>query len=117
MTVRNNVHIPKESWPHWTWYAIEFGIVLAIAMLVSRSISDFILKDVAAAVGQAGALESWEGITIHSKEFLALPMEVSAPIVSMSNWIFYAIVGAIFLGWYIIIRGFIIKKPIFKKEN
>ena len=25
------VHIPKESWPGWTWYAIEFGIVLALS--------------------------------------------------------------------------------------
>ncbi|MGH1566393.1 MAG: hypothetical protein ACRBB5_02985 [Nitrosopumilus sp.] len=36
------VHIPKESWPNWTWYAIEFGIVLAISMLVSREITNSI---------------------------------------------------------------------------
>ena len=35
-----NVHIPKESWPSWTWYAIEFGIVLAISMLVSREVTN-----------------------------------------------------------------------------
>ena len=34
------VHIPKESWPNWTWYAIEFGIVIAISMLVSREITN-----------------------------------------------------------------------------
>lgn len=34
------VHIPKESWPSWTWYAIEFGIVIAISMLVSREITN-----------------------------------------------------------------------------
>lgn len=33
-------HVPKESWPGWTWYAIEFGIVLAVSMLVSREITD-----------------------------------------------------------------------------
>lgn len=33
-------HVPKESWPSWTWYAIEFGIVLAVSMLVSREITD-----------------------------------------------------------------------------
>ena len=33
-------HIPKESWPNWTWYAIEFGIVLAVSMLVSREITN-----------------------------------------------------------------------------
>jgi len=36
------VHIPKESWPNWTWYAIEFGIVIAISMLVSREITNSI---------------------------------------------------------------------------
>ena len=36
------VHIPKESWPSWTWYAIEFGVVLAISMLVSREITNSI---------------------------------------------------------------------------
>jgi len=36
------VHIPKESWPSWTWYAIEFGIVIAISMLVSREVTNSI---------------------------------------------------------------------------
>ena len=42
MGVHNNVHIPSESWPHWTWYAIEFGIVMAVSMLVSREVTDSI---------------------------------------------------------------------------
>jgi len=42
MGAHDNIHIPKESWPHWTWYAIEFGIVLAISMLVSREITNSI---------------------------------------------------------------------------
>ncbi len=37
-----NAHVPKESWPGWIWYAIEFGIVLAASMLVSREITDSI---------------------------------------------------------------------------
>ncbi|MCV0430726.1 hypothetical protein [Nitrosopumilus sp.] len=36
------VHIPKESWPNWTWYAIECIIVLALSMLISREITDSI---------------------------------------------------------------------------
>jgi prolipoprotein diacylglyceryltransferase len=40
MGAHPNVHIPKESWPSWTWYAIEFGIVIAISMLVSREITN-----------------------------------------------------------------------------
>ncbi len=42
MGSHSNVHVPKESWPHWTWYAIEFGIVLAVSMLVSKEITDSI---------------------------------------------------------------------------
>jgi len=42
MGANPNVHIPKESWPNWTWYAIEFGIIIAISMLVSREITNSI---------------------------------------------------------------------------
>lgn len=82
MGTHNNVHVPKESWPHWIWYAIEFGIVLAISMLVSREITDSI-----------------EGLDP-----------------STQNWVFYSIVGGIFLGWYIIIRGLILKKNILENK-
>lgn len=40
MGVHSNIHIPKESWPHWTWYAIECVIVLAVSLLVSREVTD-----------------------------------------------------------------------------
>lgn len=39
MGAHPNVHVPKESWPGWTWYALEFGIVLAASMLISREIT------------------------------------------------------------------------------
>ena len=42
MGAHPNVHVPKESWPSLTWYAIEFGIVLAVSMLVSREITNSI---------------------------------------------------------------------------
>lgn len=83
MVTHNNVHIPKESWPRWTWYAIEFFIVLATSLLVSREITNSI-----------GGLDE-----------------------SMQNWVFYSIVGTIFLGWYIIIRGFIFKKKILENRR
>ena len=38
MGAHNNVHIPKESWPFWTWLAIEFFIVLAVGALSSREV-------------------------------------------------------------------------------
>ena len=45
-------------------------------------------------------------------EFKALDDAIEGKIVSMSNWIFYGIVGTIFGAWYLIIRGFILKKKI-----
>ena len=82
MGVHKNVHIPSESWPHWTWYAIEFGIVLAVSMLVSREITD--------------SIENLDPV--------------------QQNWVFYAIVGGIFLAWYLIIRGLILKKRILENR-
>jgi len=82
MKAHNNVHIPKESWPNWIWYAIEFGIVLAISMLVSREITDSI-----------------EGLDP-----------------TVQNWVFFSIAGAIFLAWYIVIRGLILKKKILETK-
>lgn len=112
MGAHNNVHIPGESWPGWTWYAIEFGIVLAAAMVVSWKVSDAILPQIASAAGHGAALESWAGITIHSDEFGALAPEIRNRIETASNWAFYGILGAVFLGWYILIRGFALKKRV-----
>jgi bacteriorhodopsin len=36
------IHVPKESWPNWTWYAIECVIVIAISMVTSSKITDSI---------------------------------------------------------------------------
>lgn len=42
MVAHDNIHIPKESWPHWTWYAIEFFLTLAIAVVVAFKSTDAI---------------------------------------------------------------------------
>ncbi|HJJ22884.1 MAG TPA: hypothetical protein OQH54_04120 [Nitrosopumilus sp.] len=42
MGVHPNIHIPKESWPHWTWYAIECVIVIVLSMVASSKITDSI---------------------------------------------------------------------------
>ena len=78
MGAHNNVHIPSESWPRWTWFAIEFGIVLAASMLISREL-----------VNSVGDL---------------------AP--DIQNWVFFGMVGGIFIGWYLILRAIVFKKPI-----
>jgi len=84
MGVHNNVHIPRESWPNWTWLAVEFFIVLAVSTLVSREITGM---------------------------FTQMGLDAQ-----MQNWIFWGIVGAIFVGWYIIIRWLILKKPILENK-
>ena len=40
------------------------------------------------------------------------PTEEEVSDTGLLNWIYWGIVGAVFIGWYIVIRGFIIKKPI-----
>ena len=40
MVVHPNIHIPKESWPHWTWYAIEAVLVIVLSFLASVKITD-----------------------------------------------------------------------------
>jgi len=42
VVTHDNIHIPKESWPHWTWYAIEFFITLAIAVVIAFKSTDAI---------------------------------------------------------------------------
>ncbi len=42
MGTHDNIHIPRESFPHWIWYAIECAIVGAVSFLVSREITDSI---------------------------------------------------------------------------
>lgn len=35
MGVHNNVHVPKDSWPAFAWYAIEFFVVLAVGIMIA----------------------------------------------------------------------------------
>jgi hypothetical protein len=79
MGVHGNVHIPKESWPYWTWFAIEFFIVMAVAALSSR-------------------------------EVVRMFEQTFDP--AMQNWVFFGIIGAIYLAWYIGIRPLVFKRKI-----
>jgi len=38
----DNLHIPKESFPHWIWYVIEIFIVLALSLVASSKITNSI---------------------------------------------------------------------------
>lgn len=78
MGSHNNVHVPAESWPYWTWFAIEFGIVLAASMLIGRELVNL---------------------------FPDLTPE-------LQNWVFYGFVAGVFIGWYLVIRALVFKRPI-----
>ena len=83
MGVHNNAHVPKESFPTFLWYAIEFFIVLGASIGISMSSIGYFQ--------QIGFTEE------------------------MTDWIFWGIIGAVFLVYYLIVRNFILKRPILSK--
>ncbi len=42
MGTHDNIHIPKESFPHWIWYVIEIAIVLSLSLVASSKITNSI---------------------------------------------------------------------------
>ncbi|TLX76836.1 MAG: hypothetical protein E6L05_01980 [Thaumarchaeota archaeon] len=83
MGVHNNAHVPKESFPTFLWYAIEFFIVLGAALGISMISMSYFQK-------------------------IGFTQE-------MTDWLFWGIIGAVFLCYYMIIRTFILKRPILSK--
>ena len=103
MGTHDNIHIPKESWPRFTWFVIEFFIVVAVANVLAYLV-----------------VPSFEEIATYniyeceqeSHEIKCALSEEAETDEGMLNWIYWGIVAGVFITWYIIIRGFIIKKPI-----
>ncbi len=83
MGSHNNVHVPKESWPAFLWYAIEFFIVLGAGIGISINSMDYFKK--------LGFNES------------------------MTNWIFWGIIGVVFLVYYLIVRPLLLRRPALSK--
>ncbi len=44
MGAHNNIHVPKESWPAFMWYAIEFFIALGAGLGISLNSMDYLKK-------------------------------------------------------------------------
>ena len=40
MVAHDNIHIPKESFPNWIWYAIEAIIVIGISFGISFKLAE-----------------------------------------------------------------------------
>ena len=104
MVGRDNAHIPKNSWPSFSWYVIEFAIVFAVANLIAFQI----IPAVDEMIGQQNLLIC-EQVSWLSK---CAPSEEKMSDIGLLNWVYWSIVGAVFLGWYLLIRGLILKKPI-----
>ena len=113
MTAHDNISVPNESWPNWTWYAIEFALVFVGSMVIAWQISDTILYNVAASLGHGAVLESWQGVTVMSEAFQDIPSKTQNEIVAASNWIFYIIFAGFFGIWYLGLRRIIIKTKTF----
>ncbi len=108
MVTHDNIHIPTESFPHWIWFVIEFSIVMAVAVLVSHKIIPVFEEIIVS--------QKWVCLQV-SHLLNCTKEEEFTPDEGMLNWIFWGIVTAIFLVWYIFIRSFILKKPILQNRS
>ena len=101
MPARNNVHVPKESWPKFSWFVIEFAIVIAVAVVIAWQTNplyeDFVV------------MKGWDCEQVSHVTECSVAEEATVS-QEMLNWIFWGIVGAIFLIWYLLIRGIVLKK-------
>jgi hypothetical protein len=108
VTTHDNIHIPNESFPHWIWFVIEFSIVMAVAVLISREIVPVFEEII--------VTQKW--VCLQESHLLNCTQEEEfTPDQGLLNWIFWGIVTAIFLVWYIVIRSFILKKPILQNRS
>ena len=101
MSGRNNIHVPKESWPKFSWYIIEFAIVMAIAVVIAWQTSP-IFEDLV-------IMNGWDCEQVSHVTECSVAEEATVS-QEMLNWIFWGIVGAIFLIWYLLIRVIVLKK-------
>ena len=101
MPARNNVHVPKESWPKFSWFVIEFAIVMAVAVVIAWQTNPFFEDYV--------VMNGWDCEQVSHKTD-CVPSEEPEVSQEALNWIFWGTVGAVFLGWYLLIRGIVLKK-------
>ena len=101
MPARNNVHVPKESCPKFSWFVIEFAIVMAVAVLIAWQTNplyeDFVV------------MKGWDCEQVSQVTDCSVAEEATINQEAL-NWIFWGTVGAVFLVWYLLIRGIVLKK-------
>ena len=47
-------HVPKESFPRFVWYVIEFGIILGIGLGISSKVVEYFQQ-----LGMTEAMTNW----------------------------------------------------------
>ena len=82
MGVHNNIHVPKESWPSFMWYAIEFFIVLGAGLGISYTSMDYFMK-----LGIVGNMTTWlfwgiDGAVLLVYYLIVRPIILRRPILS-----------------------------------
>lgn len=82
MGVHNNIHVPKESWPHFMWYAIEFFIALGAGLGISLISMDYFKK-----MGFGDAMTTWlfwgiVGVVLLVYYLIVRPLILRKPVLS-----------------------------------
>ena len=105
MPSRNNIHVPKESWPYYSWFLIEFAIVIAIAIVIAWQTNPLYEEYV--------IMYGWECEQVSQITDCTIAEEAEVNQEAL-NWIFWGTVGAVFLIWYLLIRGIVLKKYVLR---
>ena len=103
MPARNNVHVPSESWPFFSWYVIEFAVVISIAVVIGWQTSPLFEDSV--------VMYGWECEQVSQITECSTSDEPEMQ-QTMLNWIFWGIVGMVFAAWYLGARRFVLKRRI-----
>ena len=103
MPARNNIHVPSESWPFFSWYVIEFAIVISIAVVIGWQTSPLFEDSV--------VMYGWECEQVSQITECSTSDEPEMQ-QTMLNWIFWGIVGMVFAAWYLGARRFVLKRRI-----
>jgi hypothetical protein len=82
MGAHNNIHVPKESWPYFMWYAIEFFIALGAGLGISLNLMDYFKK-----MGFDQSMTTWAfwgiiGIVFLVYYLIVRPIILKKPILS-----------------------------------
>ncbi|MDE1812094.1 MAG: hypothetical protein KGH86_02545 [Thaumarchaeota archaeon] len=82
MGTHNNIHVPKESWPSFMWYAIEFFVVLGAGLGISLNSMGFFTK-----MGFDSSMTVWAfwgiiGVVFLAYYLIVRPLILRRPILS-----------------------------------